>query len=116
MVIKDRFLNYERVKQVRCPSLFIHGLLDDLVPPSHSKELHKKVLHKGSKLELRESMTHNDFDMYADIVNPLFDFWRSTGISPDPSRPLDPNAIAGFSSLVAFYLSHTNSGPIKPTQ
>ena len=35
-MVKERFLNIESIKDVRCPTFLIHGLRDTLIPPTHS--------------------------------------------------------------------------------
>ena len=41
-VIKERFKNIERMEKVNCPTLFIHGKKDNLIPYKHALELIKK--------------------------------------------------------------------------
>lgn len=40
--VKQRFNNEEKIKQVMCPCLFIHGKEDSLIPYEHSKTLYSK--------------------------------------------------------------------------
>lgn len=41
-LVKERFNNLERIKNVKCPVLFIHGKLDKTVPWEHSEQLYGK--------------------------------------------------------------------------
>jgi fermentation-respiration switch protein FrsA (DUF1100 family) len=70
LLVKERFDNLTKIKQVACPTLLIHGQGDTIVPYQHSLELHE---HCGgpSKLILPHLMTHNEFTMKSDIIMPL---------------------------------------------
>jgi len=37
--VKERFKNIELINKVKCPTLFIHGRLDNLIPYKHSQKL-----------------------------------------------------------------------------
>ena len=39
-IIKERFNNLEEIVKVTCPTFFVHGQKDRLVPYSHSERLH----------------------------------------------------------------------------
>lgn len=39
-MIKERFNNLEAIAKVRCPTFFIHGQQDKLIPYTHSADLH----------------------------------------------------------------------------
>ena len=41
-LIKERFPNFEHISKVTCPSFFVHGLKDSLIPYKHSQELQSK--------------------------------------------------------------------------
>lgn len=59
-LIAERFENLERIKDVKCPILLIHGKKDELIPYQHAFELRKKVSeHVYSEVFLPENMTHN---------------------------------------------------------
>ena len=44
VLIKEKFLNIEKCKKCVCPCLLIHGVVDNLIPWTHSKLIY------GSKL------------------------------------------------------------------
>ena len=71
----SRFNNLETIKSVSCPSLIIHGQRDKLIPFSHSVELSKNC---GGPFDLvfPENMNHNDFGVYEDLIEPLFNFMK----------------------------------------
>ena len=53
---------------------------DNLIPYSHSKELHDKC-GGPSSLIMPAKMDHNDFDFCEDLITPFFHFLRQLGIS-----------------------------------
>ena len=63
------------MKKVTCPSLFIHGQKDDLIPITHSIELSKNC---GGPFDLifPEEMDHNDFNIYEDFLEPISNFLK----------------------------------------
>ena len=113
VLLKDRFMNCDKISAAKCPILLIHGINDTLVPAFHSKELHKKTQNKHSRLELREGMSHNDFDMYSDIINPMVDFWQSIDVSSASGMPIDHVCIANFANLIVFYLSGSHCQAVR---
>jgi pimeloyl-ACP methyl ester carboxylesterase len=40
MLVRDRFKNHEVIQNVKCPTLIIHGLNDNLIPHTHAQRLH----------------------------------------------------------------------------
>lgn len=42
-LVQDRFKNKENIKKVQCPTFILHGCRDNIVPVSHSKELHSII-------------------------------------------------------------------------
>lgn len=57
----DYFNNLEQVKHIRCPSLIIHGELDEVVPFRHGKRLHKELPEPKTFLSFQEA-THNNLE------------------------------------------------------
>jgi len=43
-LIKERFDNLKAIAEVTCPTFIVHGQSDKLIPFSHSKQLHGKIL------------------------------------------------------------------------
>ncbi len=72
-LLKNRFLSEEYIKNVKCPIMFIHGKSDPLIPYKESEEL-KKLCTSYSEISLPEHMTHNDFDLETDIMEPIGKF------------------------------------------
>ena len=72
-LLKNRFLSEEYIKNVKCPTYFIHGKSDPLIPYQETVKLHK--LCKSIKdIHLPPHMTHNDFDLEEDIMKPIGKF------------------------------------------
>ena len=75
--ISERFENIEKIKNVNCPILLIHGLLDKLIPYKQSVELRSKVKESVyCELFLSLSMTHNEFDIESDLCKPMLNFLK----------------------------------------
>ena len=72
-LIAERFNNIEEIKKVRCPSYFIHGKADTLVPYKQTVEMMNQC--QGiSDMNLSETMTHNDFSLRDDVIDPILKF------------------------------------------
>lgn len=70
LYLKFRFDNVTKINRVKCPVIFLHGTLDTLIPPSHSKSLFKKFIGKKEMI-LVQGASHNDlhtFPRYADFL------------------------------------------------
>ncbi|KRX09336.1 hypothetical protein PPERSA_09220 [Pseudocohnilembus persalinus] len=79
LLVADRFKNIEKISKVRCPSFFVHGQKDKLIPYQHSIDLMSKC-QGMSYLNLSENMTHNEFRMMDDIIVPLKKFFQNCEI------------------------------------
>lgn len=75
-MVKDRFNNYERIQNVTCPLLIIHGQKDSLIPYQDSILLTEKT---GGPYELilPQHMNHNDVHIYDDFLEPITNFLKS---------------------------------------
>jgi abhydrolase domain-containing protein 17 len=56
----DRFRNTKRLESISCPSLVVHGEMDEVVPFRHGKKLYEGLPEPKSFLEI-ENASHNDF-------------------------------------------------------
>mmetsp|Transcript_22799 Transcript_22799/g.23745 ORF Transcript_22799/g.23745 Transcript_22799/m.23745 type:complete len:301 (+) Transcript_22799:2-904(+) len=72
-LVLDRFSNIELVDKITCPTLFIHGQKDDIVPFDHSIELSKKC-KCPIEIILPEEMDHNEIHIYDDFLEPVTSF------------------------------------------
>ena len=59
------------IEKVSCPTLFVHGKKDELIHHSHSEDLMEKCNSQIKQLVVPENMTHNEFDLYRDLVRPV---------------------------------------------
>jgi len=73
ILLKDRFFSSEYIKKVTCPIMLIHGQSDPLIPFSETLKL-KDNCNCPYEVLLPEKMTHNDFDLDLEIIEPIYDF------------------------------------------
>ncbi len=68
--------NEERMSSIMCPTYFIHGMQDRLIPYRHSEKLLaiQSLNNELSAIKLQENNDHNNFDFEIDIVMPTNDF------------------------------------------
>ncbi len=59
----DMFVNINKISEVQCPKLFIHGKQDRVVPFKHALEMYNKAIEPKYKLWL-DSSGHNDIMYY----------------------------------------------------
>merc|ERR1719265_954624 len=89
-VLVERFPNISLIGNVSCPTLFIHGERDSLVPPSHSVALFKQC--RARKLLITPpSMEHNT-NLFTDasyLAVPAINFFGLPGYQQEtpPSMP-----------------------------
>lgn len=67
------FLNKVKIRQVRIPTLIIHGENDDLIPVSEGRELYKNSAAPEKKILIIPGAGHNDImtvkeDLYFDTI------------------------------------------------
>lgn len=74
-LLKERLSSKDYIKNVTCPVLFIHGQSDPLIPFKETILL-KERCDCPYEVLLPEDMTHNDFDLDEDIVDPINKFIR----------------------------------------
>jgi len=79
--VAERFKNIDEIAKIKCPVLFIHGMLDKLIPKEHSAELLGACPQTIGHIVLSENMTHNDFEMEEDIVIPLRKFLKNCNLN-----------------------------------
>jgi uncharacterized protein len=84
LYLKYTFNNFKKIEAVESPVILIHGTLDTLIPPDHSKKLLTKIKTK-SKIILVEGGAHNDLNSFASYQNfiekDLNDFFSPLTIS-----------------------------------
>lgn len=75
-LLKERFLSKDYIVNVTCPILFIHGQSDPLIPFKETLLLKEKCKCPYD-VHLPRLMTHNDFDLDEDIVEPMNKFLKN---------------------------------------
>ena len=93
-LVHERFRNIDNIRDVRCPTFLIHGLMDSLIPPTHSQQLHQACGGPASLL-LSNDMDHNAFDFYEDLTQPFSFFLSQCGVAVAPSQAQMEMAIKG---------------------
>ena len=68
------------MKNVKCPTFLVHGMLDKLISFKHSKELHDECTGPCS-LIMPANMDHNDFDFCEDLITPYWHFLKQMNIN-----------------------------------
>ena len=72
--IEDIFKNIENIKQVKIPTLFIHGKKDKLIDYNNTLELYEKCQSSIKIIKLIEHMTHNEYAPIKHIFNNINTF------------------------------------------
>lgn len=85
LIVKDRFDNKSRIKNVKCPIFFLHGMKDDMVPFTHS-EIQYDSVSVPSELYLPKDMTHSSFMFEVQFTNPVLNFLHKIQYSLDTDK------------------------------
>ena len=73
VLVKERLTSIDYIKNVTCPIIFIHGQKDPLIPFKETIKL-KDNCDCPFEVVLPINMTHNDFDIDEDIIEPIEKF------------------------------------------
>jgi fermentation-respiration switch protein FrsA (DUF1100 family) len=103
-MVKDRFDNFEKMARVTCPVQIIHGTQDALVPFKHAEMLIDRATGI-KKLETREGMTHRVFNIYHDVINPIYYFLKTHDLNsvPDQLGEINQEAIGNHQVLTKYF-------------
>jgi pimeloyl-ACP methyl ester carboxylesterase len=87
---KERFPNMALISNVQCPSLFIHGEKDNLIPAEHSLKLFKRC--RARKLFITPPRMEHNSNLWADsqfLAVPAINFFGLPGFCTDrpPKMP-----------------------------
>mmetsp|Transcript_168317 Transcript_168317/g.540764 ORF Transcript_168317/g.540764 Transcript_168317/m.540764 type:complete len:274 (+) Transcript_168317:67-888(+) len=86
----DRFCNIDKVKDVCCPTLIIHGTRDEIVPCWHSQALYETFRKHQVACEayIVDGADHNNLESQADVAffNRLQRYLQHLRTSPVPER------------------------------
>ena len=80
----------KRIPLVRCPTLFIHGEKDEIIPIDHSEQLLTSRLLRArpgmvTNIERRSEMEHSKFSVLNDIIYPAKDFLKTQKVLYEPN-------------------------------
>jgi pimeloyl-ACP methyl ester carboxylesterase len=75
-LVKERFSNIKAIESITCPTYFIHGKKDNVIPYGHSVDLFNTSKAEYKRIITPELMTHNDFRIEEDLVHPVIDFFQ----------------------------------------
>jgi uncharacterized protein len=65
LYMRYSFNNLEKINEIKCPIVFLHGNIDEIIPAAHSKRLFEKF--KGKKrMILIKGGSHNDLNSFDD--------------------------------------------------
>lgn len=73
ILVRERLESIDYIRNITCPILFIHGQNDHLIPFKETILL-KDNCDCPFQVYLPENITHNDFDIDSDIINPIIRF------------------------------------------
>jgi pimeloyl-ACP methyl ester carboxylesterase len=90
LFFKERFPNMALISNVQCPSLFIHGEKDNLIPAEHSLKLFKRC--RARKLFITPPRMEHNSNLWADsqfLAVPAINFFGLPGFCTDrpPKMP-----------------------------
>lgn len=90
MFFRERFPNAALIKNVQCPTLFIHGEKDTLIPATHSLELFRKC--RGRKVFITPPRMDHNSNLWMDaqfLAVPAINFFGLPGFCTDnpPKMP-----------------------------
>ena len=73
LFVSERFVNGQYIQDVKCPVLFIHGYKDKMIPYNETLLL-KDKLNGIYEVCIQSNMTHNEFNIETDIIQPIKEF------------------------------------------
>jgi len=73
-VIDNRWDSGTKVASVTCPSLFVHGALDEVIPCEHSERLFANCASAVKRLRICPKADHTHFEEPSDTVDPIANF------------------------------------------
>lgn len=86
--IANRWNSGEKIKKVTCPSMFVHGLIDEVIPYEHSEKLFQSCPAEGKRLRLVPEADHIRFEEPVDTVQPIAAFLKEN-LKPDNSIEIE---------------------------
>ncbi|CAK77438.1 unnamed protein product (macronuclear) [Paramecium tetraurelia] len=78
-MVKERFVNKDKIQQAKCPVFILHGLKDNIVSVEQGKKLFD-LCKSACLLRTPPEMTHTRFQFENDLTLPLLNFMRSLNL------------------------------------
>lgn len=69
--VANRWNSGERVKLITCPTLFIHGGQDEVIPKEHSEKLYESCASAAKQIRICPDADHTHFEEPVDTVEPM---------------------------------------------
>ena len=88
--VKERMTSIDYIKKVTCPVIFIHGQKDPLIPFKETILL-KDNCDCPFEVVLPLEMTHNDFEIDEDIIDPINNFIKKNCKIDNEKNNFDEN-------------------------
>ena len=76
--IANRWDSGTRIMKVTCPAIFVHGMMDDIIPYEHSGKLYASCPSKVKVLRLVPGADHIHFEEPGDTVKPIASFLKDS--------------------------------------
>ena len=78
LLVTERWPTMRNMTRVACPTLLIHGDCDEVIPARHSSRLRReaKRFPAPCQLHVQRGASHNVFDFFGDVADPLATFLR----------------------------------------
>lgn len=77
LFLVERWNSIENVPRITCPTMFIHGEMDPLIPCKHSYELYRACEASEKVLHVCPNVDHCSFHEPEDTINPIAAFLRA---------------------------------------
>lgn len=92
VVSSTMFNNGEKIKEIKTPTFIVHGKRDEVVPHSHGEKLFLRspVAEHLKRFHSVPHMTHNNFSLFDDFVDPCLEFLTSLGLIGGKHAALRP--------------------------
>eukprot|EP00826_Nyctotherus_ovalis_P018360 TRINITY_DN15496_c0_g1_i1.p1 TRINITY_DN15496_c0_g1~~TRINITY_DN15496_c0_g1_i1.p1 ORF type:complete len:301 (+),score=52.01 TRINITY_DN15496_c0_g1_i1:84-986(+) len=79
-LVKQRFDNVESIKEVKCPTLIVHGKIDKIISYEQAVELKEACVNCSCDLVIRDEMPHNEESFFEDVEVPIIEFLKKHDI------------------------------------
>ncbi len=78
LLVKDKFDNLKKIKNIKSPLLIISGKKDEVIPHEHSKILYNEAKVIKKSVFIDEAMHNNlyDFDIANEVINFNLKLWK----------------------------------------